>query len=193
MVLRQPVERAYSAFVMYRRDNRESSSNFLDAIEQKDQVKHHHGEPGVYLERSYYSESLERYTTLFGRENIQIHLYEDFKQQPEQVLDAICRHLGVDGFQPDMSMNHNVGGLHRSNTLKMLLTRPNPLRFLARELLPDSLRVRGREAIEHRDLERAPPISPEIWTKLQPTFREDVLRLQNLIGRDLEHWLRPHR
>ncbi len=189
-VLRQPVERAYSAFVMYRRDNREVHDDFLQAIEHERNAKHYHGESGVYLERSYYFEPLKRYITLFGRENIQVHLYEDFQRRPQQMLDELCSYIGVDTFQPDMSASHNVGGLHKSGTVKRLLTRPNPMRFLARTLLPESVRVKGREHIKRFALKSAPPLDAEIWTHLLDRYREDILHLQDLIGRDLGHWLR---
>ncbi len=190
-VLRQPIERAYSAFVMYRRDNREVHDDLLQAIEHEQEAKHYHGESGVYLARSYYFEPLKQYIELFGRENIQVHLYEDFRRQPQQMLDKLCSHIGVDTFRPDMSTSHNVGGLHKSGTVKQLLTRPNPLRFLARTLLPESVRIKGRERIKRLSLRNAPPLDAEIWTHLLDKYREDILRLQDLIDRDLGHWLRP--
>ena len=33
------------------------------------------------------------------------------------------------------------------------------------------------------------PLSPELRTVLAARFRDDILRLQDLIGRDLSHWL----
>lgn len=189
-VLRQPIERAYSAYVMYRRDNRESHDDFLQAIEHDQDAKHYRSEGGVYLTRSYYYDALKRYIDLFGRENVQIHLYEDFQRQPQQMLDRLCSHIGVDTFQPDMSRSHNVGGLHKSHTVKQLLTRPNPLRFIARTLLPEPIRVKGRERIKRLALKSAPPLNAEIWTHLLDRYRDDILRVQDLIGRDLRHWLR---
>jgi hypothetical protein len=35
----------------------------------------------------------------------------------------------------------------------------------------------------------SPPMSDEVRDRLRAVFREDVLRLQDLIGRDLSRWL----
>jgi len=191
-VLRQPVERAYSAFVMYQRENREDKGTLLEAIACENQGKHYRGEIGVYLERGFYTAALRRYLDLFGRNRLRVYLYEDFKENPQAVLDDLHRHIGVEAFQPDMSLSHNVGGLHRSGLLKGLLTRPNPVRFVARGLLPGSFRARVRERIKRFDLRKAPGIDAETWTVLLDRYRSDILQLQDLIERDLGHWLRPH-
>ena len=189
-VLRQPIERAYSAFVMYRRENREENRHLLNAIEQEHLGKHYAGEIGVYLARGYYHEPLMTYFDLFGRDNVRVYLYEDFQQQPQAMLDDLHAYIGVDNFQPDMSVIHNAGGLHKRQVLKNLLTRPNPARFLARKLLPESLRVGMRERIKRFDLQKAPALDVETWTVLMEKYREDIVRLQDLIDRDLGHWLR---
>lgn len=190
VILRQPIERAYSAFVMYRRENREDNENLLAAIEHEHLGKHYSGEEGVYLNRGFYSQPLMRYFNLFGRDNVKVYLYEEFQQQPQVMLNDLHCYVGVDQFQPNMSVAHNVGGLHKTRTLKSLLTRPNPVRFLARSLLPEALRIGVRERIKYFDLQKAPAIDAETWSVLLEKYREDILSLQDLIGRDLAHWLR---
>jgi len=190
-VLRQPIERAYSAFVMYHRESREEHKHLLKAIEYEHLGKHYPGDTGVYLARGYYTEPLKRYFDLFGRDNLRVYLYEDFQQQPQTILDDLCAHIGVDSFQPDMSETHNAGGLHKSQVLKNLLTRPNPVRFLARNFLPDSVRIGIRKRIKRFDLQKAPALDTETWTLLMEKYREDIVQLQDLIERDLGHWLRP--
>jgi hypothetical protein len=34
-----------------------------------------------------------------------------------------------------------------------------------------------------------PPMPPDLWHELTEGYREDILKLQMLIGRDLSHWL----
>jgi len=190
-VLRQPVERAYSAFVMYHRENREGNRHLLDAIGDEHLGKHYRGESGVYLARGFYAEAVSRYFDLFGRDRLRVYLYEDFIQNPQAMLDDLHGHIGVDAFAPDMSVTHNVGGLHKSGLLKSVLTRPNPVRYVARNLLPETFRVRMRERIKKLDLRKAPGIDTETWTTLLDRYRSDILQLQDLIDRDLGHWLRP--
>ena len=190
-ILRQPIERAYSAFVMYHRENREDKESLLAAIETEHLGKHYHGETGVYQARGFYFEPLSTYIQLFGKQNIKIYLYEDFVQQPQALLNDLHEFLEVDSFQADMSITHNVGGIHKSGVLKNLLTRPNPIRFFARKLMPSKLRISMREKIKGADLEKARPLDHATWEALLEVYREDIANLQTLIDRDLSHWLRP--
>jgi hypothetical protein len=34
-----------------------------------------------------------------------------------------------------------------------------------------------------------PPLSPEVWTQLYGEFHDDILKLQELTGRDLSRWI----
>jgi hypothetical protein len=47
-----------------------------------------------------------------------------------------------------------------------------------------------RERIKRFDLQKAPALDVETWTVLMEKYREDIVRLQDLIDRDLGHWLR---
>jgi hypothetical protein len=41
--------------------------------------------------------------------------------------------------------------------------------------------------------QQKPPLNPEVWTQLNQFFHDDNLKLQELIGRDLSHWMTPSR
>jgi hypothetical protein len=60
-----------------------------------------------------------------------------------------------------------------------------------RPLLPRGARDRAYARVT-RDLVR-PPLAPATAALLRDTFREDVLALEGLIGRDLSAWLTPRR
>jgi hypothetical protein len=40
------------------------------------------------------------------------------------------------------------------------------------------------------NLAPSPPLDPELRARLTEEYREDILKLQDLIGRDLSHWLK---
>jgi hypothetical protein len=95
--------------------------------------------------------------------------------------------LGVDpGFRPDLSKIANPGGEPRSKLLHRLLSDPR-LRGLSRAAFPEPLveRLRG---LRSRNLAKQ-PLPPEDRRKAIGFFREDILRTQDLIGRDLSVWL----
>jgi hypothetical protein len=43
--------------------------------------------------------------------------------------------------------------------------------------------------LQNRNLSKAPPMPEETRMELIEAYREDVLKLQDLIGRDLSGWL----
>jgi len=183
-VLRQPVDAAYSAFVMWSRSGHDMAPNFAHRM-AAERAGNMEGAPHAYLyKRRPLSERLKPYLDIFPRAQIHLALYDDF------VADLFT-FLDVDPtFEPDMRVRSNAGGSHRNPLIGALLRRPNPVRFLARRLVPDAWRERGRKRIVAGNLKPVPPLDPELRTELNEVVREDVGRLQDLLGRDLSHWLR---
>ena len=63
------------------------------------------------------------------------------------------------------------------------MTARNPA--LVERVLP--ARLRGY--VKSRILVKPPPFPPEVRRQLTYSYKEDILRLQELIGRDLSAWL----
>ena len=190
-ILRDPAERAYSAYMHQVRDGRETLS-FAEALDAEERRTRANWSPGWrYTSEGFYHRNLARYHELFGRERVRVYLYEDLKEDPAGLMRGIFRFLGVDdSFAPDTSRRHNPSGVPKSRALQALLKRPNPLSATLKPLLPKGLRRRLTEGLQERNLSKAPPLDPEVRRRLVETYREDVLRLQDLIGRDLSGWLR---
>jgi len=72
---------------------------------------------------------------------------------------------------------------------------------VAKKIIPSSsVRVKdqwdfkARQLVNSRILaEEPPPLSPTLRAELLEDYREDILRLQDLIGRDLSLWLESDR
>ena len=108
VLLRDPVERAYSAWNMYHRFENGSypysllwdPRSFDDAL--RDELKLLDVEPETlrtdYLRRGIYHEQLIRYFRLFPREQILIIEQRELLQRQRQTLDEVCRFLGVGPF-----------------------------------------------------------------------------------------------
>jgi hypothetical protein len=184
-VLRDPAERAYSAYLMQVRNEREKR-DFARALEKK--------EAANWVQAGFYHAHLLRYYELFDREQIRVYLYEDLKEDPAGMVQDIFRFLGVDdSFVPDISLRHNAGGVRRSGALyravHIAVMRPNPIRQALKPLLPERLRKRLFEGLRDRVLHKAPPLPVEQRMELVELYREDILKLESLIGRDLSGWL----
>ena len=194
-VLRDPVERAYSHFLFMRSHGREPLADFARALDAEEERVRERWWPAFHYARAgFYHEQLSRYFKLFGREQIRIYLYEDLQPDPSGVTRAVFRFLGVDdAFVPgDMSVKHNPSGVPRSEKLYALLySGCRWVRPFVEPHLPNRLRQRVPRVVaslKKRNLDK-PRLSPEVRGRLVGEYREDILRLQDLIGRDLSSWL----
>ncbi len=190
-ILRDPAERAYSAYMHQVRDGRETLA-FAEALDAEERRTNANWAPAWrYKAEGFYQVCLSRYYELFGREQVRVYLYEDLGDDPRGVMRDVYRFLGVDAsFEPDTSRRHNPSGVPKNRLLMSVLKRPNPLKAAARSLLPRKARARLSSALQERNLSEAPPLDPQARRRLVGLYQEDVLALQDLIGRDLSAWLR---
>ena len=188
-ILRHPVERALSAYLHLVRDQAETLS-FEDAL-VAEEGRRADGHDPIWLYRTVglYADQVERYLDLFGPEHVRIYLHEDFERDALGLVQDVFRLLDVDPtFAPDISVRYNASGVPRRRRLFELTTTDNPVRRAARVMVPQRHRERIRVAALNKSMER-PPIPPEVRRQLVESFRPDVLRLQELLGRDLSAWL----
>ncbi len=150
--VRNPVDRAFSAFLHLVRDKREPFTEFRQGLQaEEERIAAGWEHIWHYKNMGLYHAQLQRYHALFPEAQIKIFLYKDLRTDPVGTMQELFQFLEVDpAFVPDMSQRHNV-------TIDL-------------------------------PAERRPLLPPEVRTELRAYFREDSLRLQDLIGRDLSHW-----
>jgi hypothetical protein len=184
-ILRDPIERAFTYFQMFQRLGMEDSCDFLAAVAAERGADWN----GSYLNR--YAPQLERYIKVFPPTQIQIHLYDDLRADPRAVVRRIFSFLGVDdGFEPDTARRHNVGGLPRRPRLQAFLDDlPGPIRSGLEAVVPQATRARVYWKLREWNLQSKPLLPPEARRRLLPLVRDDILAVQQLIGRDLSAWL----
>ena len=119
-VLRNPVERAYSDYLMYVRDGREPL-DFTAALAAQDE--RHAGDPrGHYVDTGRYGEQLDRYYQRFDRSQIRVYLFEDLANDPAACVRDVFAFLGVDTtFVPADLGENNVSGVPRGRMQAALL------------------------------------------------------------------------
>ncbi len=190
VILRNPIEQAFSHFLYARRLMIEPLESFDDALKAERQRQDDGWIPMFqYSSFPRYHEQLTRYLTYFDRSQIYIHLYEDFQEAPVDVLKNIFDFLNVDsGFTPDISYRPNTGGEPRSRFLQNLVMKPRTSTRLLGQFMPTEWRQRIRDAVSQGNLEK-PTISGDAENFLKSQLSDDIDKLQDLINRDLSHWL----
>jgi hypothetical protein len=193
-VLRHPADRAYSSYYLHARDRREPRT-FDEAIRQE--------RAGIedrsltrpqrqYLRLGLYSQYLLPYFEIFERTQLAIYLFDDLKADPQGLMRKLFRFLDVaDDFVPDTSHRYNAGGVAPNRFWQTLLTKNRMTAALGKRL-PVWARHR---ALKIQDTARSrrlvkPQLPPETRQELTEFYRSDILKLENLIQRDLSAWLK---
>jgi hypothetical protein len=187
-ILRNPTERAFSDFMHFVRDGHEPFTDFVRALEEEETRIRANWAMGHYVARGFYHAQLKRYYDIFDADQIKIYLYEDLKANSAGVLEDVLRFLEVDKtFALDLTIRPNVSGVPRSKVLHSLLEQKRAKAAL-KPLLPDWA-LRSLVGLKNRNLVK-PRLRPEVRRQLVEVYREDILALQDLIGRDLSQWLK---
>ncbi len=189
-VLRNPIEQAFSHFLYAKRQMLEPLDDFSSALKSEAERKRKHWQPLFqYSQFPKYHQQLKRYYDIFPEQQIRVYSYEEFSENPQAVLGDIHSFIGVDKTHvPDFSYRPNAGGVPKSRWLQDIVMKPHATTRLIGQLIPEQFKRRIRDAVSDRNLEK--PLLPEAAKDyLVKELREDILKLQVLLKRDLSAWL----
>ncbi len=193
-ILRNPVERAFSAYTHGLREWKEPAGTFEEALAREpERIQAGWGMLWHYTQAGFYYQQLQRYYKVFAREQIMVVLHDDLVADASQLMRAMFAFLEVDpDFKPDTSAHPNVSGFPRSESLhrwmRKVFVEDNLLQRLSRKLFPMAFRQKIIQQVRALNLEKR-QMPDDIRGQLQALFREDTEKLENLIERDLAHWL----
>lgn len=184
--LREPVDRAYSDYLMFLRTRGRRLDPDRDLTAASDWAR----PDSHWMQISRYHEALSRYFDLFPREQIHVFLFEDLRADSLGCVRDIYRSVGVyPGFAPDLETPHNVGGMPSSRTLEKVFT-SGSVRKAVEPWIPQRAADVARR-LRTKNLKKAPPLPKELKAELSRHFRDDIGKTSELIRRNLDHWLRP--
>ncbi|MEQ9549037.1 MAG: sulfotransferase [Coleofasciculus sp. G3-WIS-01] len=190
-VLRNPIDRAYSDYLMHIRDAIGKGKR----TSLSEQIKYRADKSFLILKGFYYKH-LQHFYEEFDRDKIKVYLYDDLSKDPVEFMQNMYRFVGVDDtFLPDVSKKAQVAQVPKNTAVNNILRQQNPLRTMVssglRFILPLEVRqnLRSRLIQMNSQDKKAAPLSPEDRQQLIELYREDILKLQDLIQRDLSAWL----
>jgi len=185
--LRNPIERAFSAYNNLVRDSREYLS-FSDGLaEEQNRIVNNWDWMWHYKNGGLYAEALEHYQKEFT--NVKVVFFEDLESKPYEVLNELFVFLGVKSkISIDVDTRYSHSGKPKSKIVSLLTNRKNPIVFMMREI--------ALKFIPRKYLEKAASkmfvkdtILSEDRKQLQSFFKKDILKLEILLNRDLKSWL----
>jgi hypothetical protein len=193
VVLRNPVERAYSAFWYCRSRGLEPCADFDEAVWARPE---RFGDDRVariacdYLGNSSYAAPIRQLQHTFGSERVHLLRNEDLRGGPA-ATDGILQSLGLDPAErASGSVNVNRATRARSQRLAAVLASRGRARSLLRAALPIEARRRIRNSVRglNRVEFRPPPMNPRTHELLVAHFTPDIDEVQKLTGWDLSEW-----
>ncbi|MCB0173564.1 MAG: sulfotransferase [Anaerolineae bacterium] len=193
VILRNPIDRAYSNYLHLRHDGREPLAEFEQALAQENERMQAGWSPiWHYKTLGFYYEQLKPYYILFSYKQIRVYLYDELEENPQQMLQDMFKFLQVDHtFQPDLNLPLNDSNRPQSRTLPNGLTQPHVLQSAPITTRHDEAQNPLARAVNR--IRNGNPVKPtlvkETRLTLMNAYREDVRATQALTGRKVSAWL----
>lgn len=188
-VLRNPVDRAWSDFLLHRRDGNETCETLVEALgQQSARTTNGDHRAGHYLDSGLYATQLRRYLDHFPADQLQVHLFEDLKTDLDGTMRSIFAHIGVD---PDVEVEGeqpiNASGIPRNPVVATALRARSRLRpYVSRSVLERARPLWDR--VLSTQLDR-PSLGPADRRVLLDHYADEIPELARLLDRDLSHWM----
>jgi hypothetical protein len=190
MILRHPVERAFSHFLMDLKAGAAPASNFRDAV-TADMARKEKGwgVSSLYVELGMYYAQVKRYLDIFPPENVKVILFDDFKVDTIEVMSQIYKFLEVDEeLALKVHSKFNKAVVPRFPRLHVWLVQTRLKRQLV-SMMPKTLKQKIKDAylVTAEQMKLTDQDISFAW----PFFADDVKKLSALLGKDLSKW-EPH-
>lgn len=191
MILRDPVERTFSAYRFYIQKGLIPSARISKATLLR--------YADLILYRSAYFSQVKRYVELFPSDQVRVYFFDDLRRDPVSFLKQIERFLGIAEVIPQnvkdavyMTGEPAFPGLNRFLVKARHWARrrlPTSLVDWAREIRLAEMLERLRQANRsHKRPSSKEMLDEETRQWLREYFYSDIERLENLLGVDLSAW-----
>ena len=179
VILRNPVDRAYSHYLHSKRDDHEDLE-FKEALQNESSRLKKYEENGdylSYLRQSYvsqglYSDMLERYLEYFSLDNfLFIHFEEEFIKHREETIIKILNFLEIENFNLKIDIKSNSASKEKSKTLKRIMKKRGWWRKILKFLVPS---IQLRQIIRNK-IQRANIIEIKV-DKLSDELKREIYR-----------------
>lgn len=198
IMLRNPVDRAYSLYNWMAQEGYEPAPDFREALrreparaadtafrEDNPQYLHNY----LYVDSGRYADQIERFRRHLPEERIRVLLFEEFVARPAEVYRRVLRFLELPADLPvPEARERNPSRRPYHPVLQYALRRATGWLTRLRPGRPAS--KASRDVLLRWGLteERPEPLPPDLRRRLVEAYREDIRRLEALLDRDLSAW-----
>tara|TARA_B100001769_G_scaffold123374_1_gene96373 strand:+ start:1 stop:780 length:780 start_codon:yes stop_codon:yes gene_type:complete len=185
IMLRNPIERAFSGYQHVKRYNLDEDLDFEDALEISEQryfTNNNITPASRYIHIGMYNEFVRKFKTKF-KTNVHIIIYKDFINNTNQELSRLFSFLGIKDVQIDFNKQYMVGGWKWKNDLfrKIFMKRHFLKKFIPfKRLIKAAFKSFATDSVEK--------IDDTIREKLIGIYKDDIKNLSTFLNVDLNFW-----
>jgi len=192
IILRNPADRAYSAFQHVSRGFKENNS-FEESLEIETgrmESEENLTPMVMYKEMGMYYQMVKAYKESF--KNVHIIFYEDFRDNIESEMNKTYNFLEISSdFEIDFIKRHNVGGKRwKDKKMKHLFMKDNPIKSILKSVLPKKFKKEMRNNLVNVSTNKVVPMREKTRKGLNDYFKQDLEKLSELLNKDLQHWIK---
>jgi hypothetical protein len=193
IVLRDPISRAFSNFSYMGTEVK--TNTFEQALALEAERKNLGWNSfWFYVSQGLYYEQVKHFKAVFSR--VKVVLMEDFKTQTENTMREVFDFLALDNIVVDTQVIYNKSGVPKNKLIEWFIFENSFLKKTLKAILnsvySDVDRRRISRSIKDKLLVKSKSeINSETHNQLVKIYKEDVLKLQDLINRDLTDWIQP--
>lgn len=189
-ILRNPVDRAWSAYLHFAKDLHEQL-DLHDAIEaEEERINAHWDFMWHYRKLGCYSAQIAAYQKAF--KHFKVFLYDDLQQDPSKLMEDLRKFIGADPFTFDTTQKFNRSGKPRYAAIQKLVTHESGFKTLARPVFravfSKDRRKTIRKYVRNKNRSTRRELPAELRRQLQAYYLKDIEQLEVLIDRDLSVW-----
>jgi len=187
IILRNPVDRAWSHYLMNLKLGHVTHSDFITEYENDSRTNPQGwGITSNYDKLGRYVNQIKRYFSLFPRESFHISLFDQLQNNQSELFESIFEFLEVDSKAlASRQILSNRAAKPRFRTLNKLLTQSSPAISLYR-LMPDKLRNITNQLFFTTN--SVPVLSIRDRKLLIDKYYDEIIDLEALLDLDLTHW-----
>ena len=200
VILRNPIDRAYSHFLHTKRDSHETLT-FVQALEiedkRLDEINNNQNFISFlrysYIYQSKYYMHIKNYLKFFSIDQFHFVKFDDFVNDRKHTLNKILKFLEVSTNEDlDIEVYSNKSSVARSKTLKSLMKKDSLAKRILKLMIPSLVvrqKLRNMVHASNNKASTKPVLTQEVRNHIyNEFFYKDILDLEKMLNLDLNSW-----
>lgn len=198
VILRNPIERAYSWYWNMVIDGRETLP-FLDALKEEEtrlkenwtSLQRSGSMSYGYFKGGCYGSQLSKYFELFPKKQFHILLLDDLLSDQEKPVRNLFRFLEINSNISLIPGLKNPSTRPRSKSMHVMVRNPSKVKNVLKSILPIRMRHKVKSILLDLNLKEFnyPPMDENACAFLLEKYQQEIADLSKLLDRDLSFWL----